>query len=141
MFLFLIFCCALLRIQARDSKKSEYLGSRGNPGTEVIPDESMITAKLMISIGIAYCHGLSALQPCDKERISGVKSRTADETVRTSVNKDVKMSPEEYIGYLSSMSFQWVTKVIVSGYKGTLTDERQDFNDLLSMTHHYDSSL
>ena len=64
-----------------------------------------------------------------RKRIFGVKSRTADETIRTSVNKDVKMSPEEYIGYLSSMSFQWVTKVIVSGYKGTLTDERKDFND------------
>ena len=60
----------------------------------------------MISIAITYCHGLSALQPCDK---------------------DAKMSPEEYIGYLSSMSFQWVTKVIVSGYKGTLTDERNRF--------------
>ena len=75
----------------------------------------------MISIAIAYCHGLSALQPCDK---------------------DVKMSPEEYIGYLSSMSFQWVTKVIVSGYKGTLTNERKRFhlkNDSSLMSHKQNS--
>ena len=116
MFLFLIYCFAFSRIQVRDEKKipSTLVDSPAVRATisqlslkkVCIPVKSMITAKLMISIAISYCHGLSALQPCDK---------------------DVKMSPEEYIGYLSSMSFQWVTKVIVSGYKGTLNNERKRF--------------